>query len=314
MVFAKRQVRSLDPLYVKNLAFYLKSRSSVDGLIKENRKFNDAVSRFRPDLVHCHYGTITAFFTVISTPLPVIITFHGSDLNRTPSDGILRDLAGRTLSNFSVLGARKVICVSRLLAEKLWWQKKKAIVLPMGVDTDLFKPANQQQARNLLGWAEDEKVIIFNARDPKIKRLDIALETIEKLKKTIPGARLEILDGALDPSKVPAMLNAADCLLLCSETEGSPTIVKEAMACNLPVVSTDVGDVKERINGVKNCLVVPKKADSLAEALHAVIIKNERSDGRDRVAKDGLAEKDIAAQLLKIYEKILNRSLTDLHQ
>src|SRR5690606_12582973 len=105
--------------------------------------------------------------------------------------------------------------------------------------------------------------IAFNANHPKIKRLDLAEKAIESLRIEYPQASLFKMHGDVPAGKVPFVLNAVDGVLLCSDNEGSPTIIKEAMACNLPIVSTDVGDVKERIAGVKEAIMVEQNADSI---------------------------------------------------
>jgi glycosyltransferase involved in cell wall biosynthesis len=79
---------------------------------------------------------------------------------------------------------------------------------------------------------------------------------------------------------MPLYLNAADCFLCTSQAEGSPTILKEAMACNLPVVSVDVGDVKQRLGGVANCFIEPRDPDALANRVIQVLRSGKRSDGR----------------------------------
>jgi teichuronic acid biosynthesis glycosyltransferase TuaC len=305
MIFAKRQVRSLESMVESVKVFYLESRTSIRKLQDEKGKFGNLIREYQPGIVHCHYGTITSFFTVLSTRLPVIITFHGSDLNRTPADGLLRDFFGRLLSNFSALRAAKIICVSEALKKKLWWMQSKVVVIPMGVDTDLFIPAIKAEARKMLGWKENDPVIIFNARDPKIKRLDIAMAVAEKVKLQFPSVRMEVLKGNVDPSRIPLLLNASDCLLLCSDKEGSPTIVKEAMACNLPVVSSHVGDVPKRLEGVSPSFVVSQDAGSLAHAVCEVLKENRRSNGRDKIMADRLSETEIAKEVVKVYRSIL---------
>jgi teichuronic acid biosynthesis glycosyltransferase TuaC len=100
-------------------------------------------------------------------------------------------------------------------------------------------------------------------------------------------------------------MNAADCLLVTSKTEGSPTVVQEAMACNLPVVTVDVGDVRERLAGVSNCAVVSRCPLALGVALADVLRSPQRSDGRAHAAALGLDA--IAARLTDFYRAMLPR-------
>jgi glycosyltransferase involved in cell wall biosynthesis len=115
-----------------------------------------------------------------------------------------------------------------------------------------------------------------------------------------------VLDGTAQPEEIPVYMNAADCLLVTSRTEGSPTVVQEAMACNLPVVSVDVGDVRERLAGVAHCAVLPgRDAAALGEALAAVLREPRRSDGRTYAA--ALSVETIAARLTEFYGTLLGK-------
>jgi glycosyltransferase involved in cell wall biosynthesis len=145
----------------------------------------------------------------------------------------------------------------------------------------VFQPRPRHEARECLGWTPDEDVVLFyQGRNPVTKRIDRALETIERARQIHGPIRLEILDGSVDPARVPIYLSAADCLLCTSDSEGSPAIVKEAMACNLPVVSVDVGDVKYCLSGVDNCFITPRDPAQLANGLITVLRSRRRSDGR----------------------------------
>jgi glycosyltransferase involved in cell wall biosynthesis len=101
-------------------------------------------------------------------------------------------------------------------------------------------------------------------------------------------------------------MNAADVLLVTSFTEGSPTVVQEAMACNLPVVSVDVGDVRERLQGVAACeVVVGRDPNELGNALAGVLLAAKRSDGRTHAAALGVEA--IAERLADFYRLALGR-------
>ena len=103
---------------------------------------------------------------------------------------------------------------------------------------------------------------------------------------------------------IPFYLNASDCLLLCSDSEGSPTMVKEALACNVPVVGVDVGDVKERLQGVKRSVIADKNPTSLAAAISGILNSGENSNGRARLMDDGLTEEAVAGKLIEIYKSV----------
>lgn len=304
MIFAERQVESLQRCGVKIKPFYLSSRTSPLTLVREVLRFRREIQTFKPDLIHAHFGTMTAFFCAASTRLPLVVTYRGSDLNPSPDTTSLRSAAGRFLSQIAALRARRIICVSPQLKERLWWKRSCASVIPTGVDTTIFYPRSRDEARSELGWGTEELVVLFNAgRNPKVKRLDLAQASIEVAKAVCGEIRFVVLDGYVDPKLIPTMMNAADCLLLTSDWEGSPTVVQEALACNLPVVSVDVGDVRERLTGVKPSRIVERDPRKIGEAVAEVLMKRERSNGYETIQE--LALDRLASRILSIYREAL---------
>lgn len=289
MPFARRQGRAMEQQAGTVVAVhYLRERTSLAGLWRERRAFRELSRSFGPDLVHAHYGTITGLFTVVVSSAPVVITFHGSDLNPTPTDGRLRDLMGRLCSQFAAYFAAGIICVSEGLRQRLWWRREEVQVLPMGVDLAVFKPMDKATCRTGLGWGEHERFVLFNANNPALKRMDIAERTIALLIERGIPAKLQLLTGGVGPDRIPALMNACDALLLCSDREGSPTMVKEAMACGLPVVTSDVGDVRDRLRDVRPGAVVAQDANALADALEPVLRAPSRSNGRSLAERNGI--------------------------
>ncbi|OFX79103.1 MAG: hypothetical protein A2X12_10415 [Bacteroidetes bacterium GWE2_29_8] len=304
MIFAKRQVLSLIKEGVESRVFFLSSRTSLTILYKESLRFRKQIKEFNPDIIHCHYGTMTSFFCVVNTNKKLVITFHGSDINKTPFDGFFKDLFGRILSQLSILKAKGIFCVSESLSKKVWWRNEIVRVVPIGINIDMFIPIDRNEARKRLGWSNDKKIVLFNSNNPIVKRLDIAKNVIEILQKNNPDYMLYLLEGEISPDTIPLYINASDCLLICSDNEGSPMMVKEAMACNLPIVGVDVGDVKERILEVSNCIVSTQNAIDLSIAIEKVIQKNERTNGRDVLIKQELTENIIANKIITIFENI----------
>jgi len=303
MIFAKRLLSEMDRRNVSVAAFYLRSRTSPGELIREAARFRRALRGFDPDIVHAQYGTMTAFFCALLTALPLVVTFRGSDLNPVPSLTWLRSATARLLSQLASLRTAHVVCVSEQLKRRLWWRREVVTVLPSGVDLHLFYPRPQVEARREIGWDPDRPVVLFNAGlNPAAKRLDLAQAAFAVAKRAVPDARLEILDGSLASIQVALRLSAADCLLMTSDWEGSPTIIQEALATNLPVISVPVGDVPERIQGVSECHVVPRDPEALGTALVRAMARRRRSDGRHRVA--ALSTGHTASLLIGIYRTI----------
>jgi glycosyltransferase involved in cell wall biosynthesis len=243
------------------------------------------------------------FAAIAAAGRPLVITYRGSDLNQLPG---CRAAVGRLLSQLAALRAARIICVSRKLRARLWWRQSRAIVIPTGVDPEVFYPEPRSMARRRLGWTHTERVVLFNAGyDHQIKRLDLAQAALAAARRRMPELRLEILDGNIEPGLVPALMNAADCLLLTSDTEGSPAVLQEALACNLPVVSVDAGDAAERVDGVRHARIVARDAESLGKALEDMVRQPLRSDGRLKL--DEFSAQQIAVQLRDMYRGLAFR-------
>jgi glycosyltransferase involved in cell wall biosynthesis len=215
----------------------------------------------------------------------------------------LRAACGRLFSQLAALRAQKIICVSRRLRDRLWWRGGVVAIQPSGVDSDVFRPEPRLPARRRLGWSDDESVALFHAgRDVRVKRLDLAQAAVDQARRKVPSLRLEILDGSVPSSLVPSLMNAADCLLLTSFSEGSPSVVQEALASNLPIVSVAVGDVEERLHGVDHSTVALPDAAALGVALARLVDPPRRSNGRQKIPE--FCSRRLARELKEIYQEL----------
>ena len=176
-------------------------------------------------------------------------------------------------------------------------------IIPCGIDLDRFKPMNSDDCKRKLRWRSGVFHVLFstNYRD-QVKRPELAQAAVRSL--NLRGVEAEIhqlTDVAND--EVPLWLNASDVLILTSMHEGSPTIVKEALACNLPVVSVDVGDVAERLTGVDGCHIALPNPDNLADKLALVEAQKKRLSARHAVTSMSL--ESIAAELESFYRDVI---------
>jgi glycosyltransferase involved in cell wall biosynthesis len=302
MVFARRQMVSLEQRGVNVRNFFLSSRTSLGVLLGEMGRFRDAVQQFDPHIIHAHYGTVTSLFCAAATSRPLIISFRGSDLNPTSDIGKMRSLVGRFFSQISAVRASHIICVSQELKSRLWLRTGRTSIIFDGVDLSLFKPMQRDEARRKLGWNQESKFIFFNLGGrPAGKRLYLAESAIEHARRTIPDIEL-VPVSKVDPERIPLYMNACDCLLLTSDWEGSPTVVKEALACNLPVVSVDVGDVKELVKGVQPSWVGPADAEAIGSALVGILQTRTRSNGHTRAGE--MSERNTTSRVLALYREI----------
>jgi glycosyltransferase involved in cell wall biosynthesis len=262
------------------------------------------------DLVHAHAG-LRATLLAVCQPLPVVITFHGSDLNGYPIDSwrhapYALGVTGAALANRQLARlADAVIVMTEEMKRRLPRSvQARSTVEPMGVDTALFHQHPSEQARAEMGWGSEPVVVFCDNGRKSIKRLELAQAAIRLAERSCPGIRLSILQG-LDPDKVPVVLSAADCLLVTSAREGSPNIVRESLACNLPVVSVPVGDVAALIGRDPRAgLIVPPDPNLLGAAL-VEILRRPRPQLSALMAQHCLAA--TGQRIIEIYHRVLRR-------
>jgi glycosyltransferase involved in cell wall biosynthesis len=181
--------------------------------------------------------------------------------------------------------------------------RSKVHIIPNGVDLDRFRPIDRELCLRELGWGADAFHIVSGAGDdPLTKRLELTRKAAASTRELGVCAEVHVLKG-VPHENVPMYLNAGDVLLVTSVHEGSPNIVKEALACNLPIVSVDVGDVAERISGIEGCHIVPPDAAFIALKLQAVAVRRSRIEGRPRVQHLSLFS--VAERLRAVYELLL---------
>ena len=265
------------------------------------------IARGSYDLVHAQFGQsgIVAF----PKRLPLVVTFRGSDILGIVSDRTgRRTLQGRILRGMSrAVAARAdgVIVVSDHMRRELP-PGVEAAVIPSGLNLALFRPIPRDEARQRLGLDLNERLILFAGRShQKRKRYELARQAVDRLDPRL-GARLIVAWG-VQHDEMPFYMNACDVLIHTSMQEGSPNVVKEALACNLPVVSVPVGDVEERLAGVDGCeLCADENPDAIAAALDRVLRRRERAAGRVAVA--GLDETLLTQRVIACYHAAIARA------
>lgn len=242
------------------------------------------------DVVHANYG-LTAPHALAQRSAPVVLSLWGTDVYGPFG----------WLSKACAPLCDAVVVMSEDMGEQL---PCDYTVIPHGVDLDVFQPEPQEFAQSALGWDGDTHHVLFPAPTNRAEKdFPRAERVVEAARERLDApVRLETPNGTVPHDQMPVLMNAADTLLLTSTHEGSPNVVKEALACNLPVVSTDVGDVAERLDGVSPSAVGTSDAE-LTDALVTVLDRGERSDGREAVAD--LSVERTTERLRAVYDRVV---------
>jgi len=236
------------------------------------------------DVVHAHYGhaAVPAGFQVRA---PLVVTYWGSDLlgKRGPTGTVAPQSRVEAAVMRRLAAACDATITQSVEMERVLPATAQARnhVLPAGVDLARFRPIPRADARARLGWTADERVVLFAANpDLPVKNHPLAVAAVEHLRASVPDVRLQVAWGRPPDEMPPLLMSAADALVLPSRSEGSPNVVKEALAAELPVVATAVGDVEQLLDGLPGCHVCPPDAVALASGLEDAL----RADGCPKVA------------------------------
>lgn len=304
--FIKRQAEFLRSAGVDVDVFPFAAGKQVVNYARAWREMQRRLDAGSYDLVHAQFGQ--SGLLALPKRLPLVVTLRGSDILGIVSDADgRRTLQGRLLQQLSRYVAKRadaVILVSDHMREVV--SRLDAVhVIPSGLDLSLFRPMPRDEARRHLGFSPTKRLVLFVGRPHQArKRFELAKAAVEIVNRSTP-AELVVAWG-IHHVEIPYYLNACDALVFTSMQEGSPNAVKEALACNLPVVSVAVGDVAQRLAGIDGCeLCTDESPAAIAAALEGVLRRGGRCDGRAAVAH--LDETLLTQKVIAIYESVLGR-------
>jgi glycosyltransferase involved in cell wall biosynthesis len=244
----------------------------------------------RYDLIHAHY-VFSGIIARAQFLYPVVLTHHGSQVFQgweAPLCRLVSKFVDRTIVMSPEMKARGHL--------------GDASIIPCGINLDFFRPIPSRQAREELGLPQDKKLVVFIGEYYKWnKRWDIAQAAVKILKEKNPDVEL-VLVSKQPHDVVPKYLYASDALVLVSDSEGSPMVIKEAMACNLPIVAVPVGDVAEVIGGTEGCYLCSQDPHDVAEKLEMALQRGRRTNGRDKIAY--LDNSIISQKIIGIYNDV----------
>lgn len=285
------------------IEWYLLKGKGLKGYLKNVQPLSRYLKEHKYDAIHAHYS-LSAFVASLAGAKPLVVSLMGSDVKAAGWYKFIIRLFAR-LYNW-----RAIIVKSNDMYLDLGIEQ--AIVVPNGVTMGRFKPMNKVDCQRRLNWKHKigNKHILFPAKALRPEK-DFALaeasfekiREFEKLKYL--NVDLHVFEDTPN-EETPYWYNAADVVLLTSKWEGSPNAIKEAMACSRPIVTTKVGDVSERLNDVYGCYVVPsREPKDIAVALEKALLFEGKTNGRERIIADGLANEQVAKRISHIYENII---------
>lgn len=243
------------------------------------------------DLIHCHY-IFSGLIGRLQWKYPVVLTHHGIE--------VIYGSWVAKLVRFTHSWFDKVIVVSQ--AQKDTLNDPAVALIPCGIDFNEMRLLPLDKARKHLSLPLDKKLVLWAGEHwrPE-KRYYLVEQAVPFVREELSNAELVLVSNQ-PRSVIPYYMNACDVLVLTSTYEGSPMVVKEAMACNLPIVSTDVGDVAQVIQGVEGCYLCKPNPQDIARKLVKVLLRGQRTSGRQKI--DYLDGNKIAQKIVKIYVEL----------
>ena len=254
-----------------NVDYYTFTEKGLFGYIKNSWRLRRYLRRKEYDVIHAHYS-LSAFATSLAGAKRVVVSLMGSD---SKSSFIHRWIIALFAFCFSW---ESIIVKSEDMRKSLGI--KRSIVIPNGVDLSYFKPIDKRACQKSLDWDLEKKHILF-AGNPtlRVKNFTLAESAIGLVSDNFD---LHVLNF-VPHSEMLLWYNAADIVILTSLWEGSPNVIKEAMACNKPIVATDVGDIAYLFGDLPGHYLCRFDAEDIANKITQALNYSSPTNGRSRI-------------------------------
>lgn len=315
-IFVKEQVESLRKAGIDVDVFFINGRENRFNYLLAVPRLVRKLSSAHYDIVHSHhtYCIYPFWFAekILGLKIPLILTLHEGEILKSRKfiphniDFVSKLVYSKRIKKWAVKKVDSLITVNRVLTKVLNFSGR-AMVLPPGVNPALFRPLNKFECRKRLNLSKDKKILFFPAdiKSPERrteKGFNILQDTLPIIKK---NGMLLLTGGNIAHQDMPIYMNAADVVIQTSNFEASPMVIKEAMACNIPIVSTDVGDSKDVIGDTKGCFICEREPTDVALKIEMALKYGKRTNGRTQIEKLGLGLHQIAEKIIKVYKKAL---------
>ena len=267
----------------------------VKGYLKNYIPLKNKIKLCSPDVIHAHFG-FSGALAVMQRKIPVVITFHNGET--------LSKISNIISSVASVFSAYNIFVANHIYNSFYIKKEKKKTILPCGINLDKLQIISQEEAKRALGLPSDKINILFGGAFSNLrKNVTLANQAISLLKDKENINLIEMRGWSHE--QVGILFCAVDMMLLTTKSEGSPQVIKEAMACNCPIVATDVADIRYLFGNTANCFLTAFEPKDVAEKIACVIANPQRTNGRERIMELQLDNKNIAIELINIYDKVL---------
>lgn len=298
--FVESQRESLQEAGVPIISFYIQGKGFLK-YPKAIRPLQHFIECNKSDLIHAHYSYSGAL-GLSQKKIPVVLSLLGGDLGEQISRN--KNFLPHFLAQLTALAVNQVIVKSEKMKSVLW-RKQGVHVIPNGINLKNFQPMNRKKARQALSLDKEKTIVLFPASQYReVKDYPLANKAFQDVKKRFPDSKLLTIESV--PREImPLYINAADVVLFTSKSEGSPNVIKEAMACNVPIVTVDVGDTRKVVEGTAQCWVTSRNPDELSLRLIEVLQENSPTNGRERIQE--YDQKIIANRLIKIYQETVKK-------
>lgn len=291
--FVREQGEALRELGI-NVFYYAIKGKKARGYLSNLAGLKESIKSNSIDIIHAHFGLCGAL-AVLQRSVPVIITFH---------NGETLSFKGKLISSAAAWLSKYNIFVAQHIHDKLFKVPKEYSIIPCGIDLNLLPLVNKEEAIKTMGLRTDVPNILFggsfsNAR----KNYPLAKEALTLLPYEVNLIEMKGFSRA----EVDQLLCGCDLFLMPTKSEGSPQVVKEALACNCPIVATGVADIPELLSGVSNCYTTGFDASEIADRIDTIIKSGQRTNGREKVISMNLDNPLVAKRIKMIYEKVLSK-------
>ena len=289
--FVKEQGENLRALGVDIEYFAIVGKGAM-GYLRNYKRLKEVIKTYQPDLIHAHFGLCGAL-CVLQSQVPVVITCHnGETLTKY----------GNLISSLAVQRAKHTICVAQHIYDKLYLKPRHYTIQPCGIEVSEL--VDNELAKQKLGLPTDKYNILFGGSFTNLrKNVALANAALDILKRD--DINLIEMKG-FSREQVTLLYNACDMLLLPTKSEGSPQVLKEAMAYNCPVVATDVADIAYLLDGVSNSYVTSFAPQDVAEKITRALECGKRTNGRERIEKLQLENSQVAKTIYSIFQQVLS--------